>query len=280
MNTTKYYVAVNGSSQGPYTVDQLAAMQLKPTTLVWRSGMSEWTKLAAMPELSHLLQPQCPPAPEVSAAPVYEQVIDIQGPEYFMMQGLHRLGPFTLEQLVAKGVSMTTPVWTEGMADWAPASTRPEIVDALNRSNAPAPRPADNGDQYGLNNPGYKTPDYGQYTGQQYGQQGAPNGYNRPDYPQYGVPGGNVQPYTNWLPWAIAGTIVGALFSCIGLIFGVIGIVQANKANTAHQMGDDATAQTANSSAKTMTIIALVLGGIGLIATCGLFWTGFTGSIF
>ena len=74
------------------------------------------------------------------------------------------------------------------------------------------------------------------------------------------------------MPWAIVGTIVGALFSCIGMIFGIIGIVKANNANKAYAVGDETGGDMNNSSAKTMTIIALVLAGIGLIVN--LVWFG------
>lgn len=69
---------------------------------------------------------------------------------------------------------------------------------------------------------------------------------------------------------AIIGTIVGALFSCIGLIFGIIGINYAGKANNAYAIGDQINGASFNSTAKTMTIISYVLAGIGLLGTIGL----------
>ncbi len=70
---------------------------------------------------------------------------------------------------------------------------------------------------------------------------------------------------TNWLPWAIVGTIVGFFTSCISAIFGIIGIVQANKANNFYAMGNYEAGDAANSTAKIMTIISLVLIGISII---------------
>lgn len=69
---------------------------------------------------------------------------------------------------------------------------------------------------------------------------------------------------------AIIGTVIGALFSCIGLIFGIIAINSAGKANSAYQMGDYVNGASYNSTAKTMTIISYVLAGIGLIGTFAL----------
>ncbi len=75
------------------------------------------------------------------------------------------------------------------------------------------------------------------------------------DDSRYGEP----VPHTNWLPWAVVATVAAFLLSCIGMIFGIIGIVQANKANTAYQRGDFSIGDSANSTARLMTIIAFVL---------------------
>ena len=69
---------------------------------------------------------------------------------------------------------------------------------------------------------------------------------------------------TNWLNPAIIATVCGFIFSCIGGVFGIVGIIQAGKANDAFMMGYDAVGEQANSLAKTMTIISFVLSGIGL----------------
>ncbi len=69
---------------------------------------------------------------------------------------------------------------------------------------------------------------------------------------------------------AIVGTVTGALFSCLGMIFGIIGIVYANKANQFFNMAREKEGATANSTAKVMTIISLVIAAAGLIfLLCG-----------
>lgn len=78
-------------------------------------------------------------------------------------------------------------------------------------------------------------------------------------------------PHTNWLPWAVVATVVAFMLSCIGMIFGIIGIVQANKANTAYQHGDFTTGDSANSTARIMTIIAFVFAAIGLFGSIWIF---------
>lgn len=67
-----YNVAVNGSSTGPYSVQQLRQMaaggQLSKDTLVWTAGMSGWTAAGTVQELSSLFAapanvPPVPPVP-------------------------------------------------------------------------------------------------------------------------------------------------------------------------------------------------------------------------
>lgn len=53
--------------------------------------------------------------------------------------------------------------------------------------------------------------------------------------------------------------------SCIGLVFSILGIVHASKANNWYAVGNDMQGDSANQTAKTMTIIALVFAGLGII---------------
>ncbi len=175
--------------------------------------------------------------------------------QYYIVVDGNSTGPFSKEGLMAQGINRETLVWREGMSEWAPASSVPELTDMfviVNPGGFTQPNPPH--PQYGPNvnrNP-YSTQQ--QYQ-QQYPQPGA--NYN----PQRSTP-----PY-NWMTWAIVGTIVGFFTSCIGVIFGIIGIVQANKANTFYAMGDYYAGDSANSTAKIMTIISLVISAIGIITT-------------
>lgn len=148
--------------------------------------------------------------------------------EYYIIQNDNKVGPLRFDELQAYGVTPQTMVWREGMADWAPASRVAELA-VLFQPREP------------------QTPPYRQYAP---GMQ-----------PQYGAP----IPHTNWLPWAIVGTVLGCLCSCIGLVFGIIAIVKANNANNAYEMGDAVKGDRENSSAKTMTIISLVIAGLGAV---------------
>lgn len=57
-----YYLAVNGQSYGPYSVEQLAGMNLTPASLVWNETMPDWVAASTVPELQSLFY-QTPPQP-------------------------------------------------------------------------------------------------------------------------------------------------------------------------------------------------------------------------
>lgn len=165
--------------------------------------------------------------------------------EYYIFRNNVQSGPFPASRLLSEGLTPETPVWREGMPQWAKASTLPELA-------------------YLFNNVDQEESAFGSYA------------QNPADYAPHShqyAPGGQYRGYvppvqhTNWLPWAIVATVFGFLCSCIGLIFGIIGIVNANKANTYFATGQETLGLAANSSAKTWTIVALVIGGIGLITS-------------
>lgn len=62
-----YHVTVNGQATGPFDIVTLTQMattgQLRPDSLVWREGMSEWAKAATFDELKRLLANTVPPIP-------------------------------------------------------------------------------------------------------------------------------------------------------------------------------------------------------------------------
>ncbi len=76
------------------------------------------------------------------------------------------------------------------------------------------------------------------------------------------------------MTWAIVATVAGFFFSCVGGIFGLIAIFQANKANNCYRSGYDQMGDQANSTAELMTIIGLVHSGVGLFGSIYLFSNG------
>ena len=196
--------------------------------------------------------------------------------QYFIIVDGQQKGPYPREVLRMQGMTPDTYVWREGMDGWAQASSMPELTalfaegqDSIfpNSEQQPQQQPQP-GQQYSPQQPQYgQQPYYGQqqYYGQQYGN------------PYQQNMGCNVRPHTNWLPWAIVSTVLNCLFSCIGIIFSIIGIVQANKANNLYQMGNNVEADAANSNAKVMTIISFVFAGIGVLVLISLIGTGVAG---
>lgn len=237
---TEYYIIIDGERQGPYAKDALKIVGVNEDTYVWRSGLPDWVRARELPELADVLMQ------DNSAFGTYAEM---PSDPYFAMIGNDRVGPAAPDELVRRGLKPETPVWRNGMADWQPASTQPELVEAIRRSNSSVGHQSQTppGFNFGRSNPYYGA----QTDSQPYNQYDKCNGY-RP------VP-------TNWLPWAIVATICGFLFSCVGGIFGIIGIVQANSANNYYRIGQNDAGDQANSTARTMTIIGLVLSGLGLL---------------
>lgn len=143
---------------------------------------------------------------------------------YYIIINDQQQGPFAKEELLSRGLTPQTMVWCQGMPDWMPASSVHDLNDLFARP---------------------QQPQYQQPYQQQYPQQ-------------------PVGTFTNWLPWAIVGTVLG-ICSCIGLVLGIIGITKANGANNAYKCGDYDLARSVNNSARTLTILSLVFDGIGIL---------------
>lgn len=185
--------------------------------------------------------------------------------QYFMIIDGQQRGPFQRDMLVMQGLRPDTYVWREGMPNWAPASTMPELADLLIEESAfgsyarpeePVPPYNANGNAQG----GFRSSAYGR---QPYGQQ--PNSQQ-----PYGPPAA----HTNWFPWAIVSMVLGILSSFIGLIFGIIATVKAKKANDLYNQGMNAEASSVNSTAMTMTILAFVFDVVGIGSSIWLLSSG------
>lgn len=195
---------------------------------------------------------------------------------YFLIINGQQVGPLALDRLREAGLKGDTPVWRIGLSDWVMAATLPELEEVLSQPPNVAPGQYPQPDHFsrqGQYNP------QGQYgPKEQYGAQGQyypqgdypPQGHYNPGNPygQYGQPSdyNNGLPiaHTNWLPWAIVGTVLGVLCCFLGMIFGIIGIVNASKANRYYNEGNRMMGDAANSTARTNTIISLVLSGLGI----------------
>jgi membrane protease subunit (stomatin/prohibitin family) len=65
--SSQYFIAVDGKQHGPFDLNALreraAQRQIDRTTLVWKSGMTDWARVDAVAELAPLLQQMPPPLP-------------------------------------------------------------------------------------------------------------------------------------------------------------------------------------------------------------------------
>lgn len=202
--------------------------------------------------------------------------------QYYMVIDEKSTGPFTLDEVILHPrLTKDTLVWKPGIENWVPAHTLSELYPAFSKNESQAQEQVP---------PEYNQPPRQEYPGYNPNNQQENQEYNRfannPQYNTHHTYHNHNRYYerqdryqngyrpafrTNWLPWAIVATIVGFFASCIGAIFGIIGIVQANRANTLYAQGFDREADAANSNAKIMTIIGLVFAGIGIIVA---FWFG------
>lgn len=193
--------------------------------------------------------------------------------KYYMIVGGEQTGPYSLEDLKYAGLKPDSHVWREGLDNWVVASSLPELAHLFNPPSQdayheqPQYGPQHHGPQgygpqggYGARRGPYDNPQgYGQqpsYGNQAYGQPQFGPGYN---------PNMTNLPHQNWMTWAIVATVLGFLCSCIGMIFGIVAIVKANNANKYYAMGDRNMGDYCNSGARTWTIVAFVVAGIGLL---------------
>lgn len=59
----KYYIAINGSEQGPFSLEELRACKISKTTMVWTEGMESWLEAYKVEELKNLIRTIPPPIP-------------------------------------------------------------------------------------------------------------------------------------------------------------------------------------------------------------------------
>lgn len=176
--------------------------------------------------------------------------------EYYIVVNDSRVGPLSFDQLRERCLEPATLVWTAGMADWARADSLPELEPLIVHTVS------DNESAFGSyaqpEEPPHVKKPWEQNSNGQYGSNGK-------QFSQWSEEKGQFQVKTNWKTLAIVATVAGFLFSCIGGIVGIFAILEANKAENAQMSGFDQQAQNNWSNCKTLTIIAFVLVGLGLI---------------
>lgn len=192
---------------------------------------------------------------------------------YYIIKDGQQVGPMTVEELLRNGLNLGSIVWHPGLPDWTRAGNVPELAALLQEPVQPGPQAAPQQGPQQAPPPGYQT-GYQQPYGQPYGQPQNP-GYQQPYAPH------NPQTYrrSQWMTAAIIATVIGFLFSCIGGILGVVGIIQASNANSAFDRGDYNEGERLDANAKTWTIISYVVTGLGFLACIAFFFIGTLGAL-
>lgn len=158
---------------------------------------------------------------------------------WYVQKGNQRLGPMSLEAIQSMASSgQLAPndyVWTDGMANWQPASTQSWFGSV---PQPPAPPYMQSSSSY---------PYGGQQQMQQFGQPGM----------SYGGPAPGPEP-PSLTGWAIAVMLLCCLPG------GIVGLVYGNKAKTEWAKGNFAAAQSAFNTGKMWLMIS---AGLGVVIT-------------
>ena len=227
----KFYIAENGKPAGPFEANELLAHGLTVNSQVWNESMDGWQRASAVPELMALLNNQ--------------QMIQAQQQPVQPVQQPVQQQPEPAQQYQAPTGYETTPNPDAPYQPQQQQYQQPQYQPQQSQYQQP---------QY--QQPQYQQPQYQQPQQQQWAQ---------PQYQQQ--PTGT--PPKDWKVESIIVTIVSALCCCnlLSLICGIVGIVNAGKVNSAFYRGDTIGAEQAASSAKTWTLVGIVLLVIGAIAS-------------
>jgi hypothetical protein len=162
---------------------------------------------------------------------------------YYLDSNNQQLGPVDAGQLTRYGVTKDTHVWTEGMSQWQPAGSVPELSGLFPPVVTP-PQMA---------------PPFQQRQSPPFGQQNVNNNYSPAQ-----------QKPENYLIWAILATVLCCIPS------GVAAIIYSNKVNTCWEKGDYSGAEEAANNAKIWCFVSL---GLGVLAGIIGFFLGLAGAL-
>ncbi|MBR1475252.1 MAG: DUF4339 domain-containing protein [Muribaculaceae bacterium] len=269
----KYYIAENGQPAGPFEIKDLLDHGLSPNSQVWNEKMSGWTRANEVPELVGLMQ-------QAGIMPVAQQPMQPQQSPYAPQQPQQpteqQQSPYAPQQPQQPTEQQQSP--------YAPQQPQQPTEQQQSPYAPQQPQqPTEQQSPYAPQQPQQPTeqqqPAETQHQG--YGQQPSP--YAQPQYQQpyqqpqpaaYGQQPYGAQPYApqgfppkNWMTESIIFTVLSVICCCnpIALITGIIGIVNAGKVNSQHQMGNVAGALDSAKTAKMWALITLGILIVGAI---------------
>ena len=200
--------------------------------------------------------------------------------KYYIGENGSPVGPFSVSELIARGITPDTLVWQEGMIDWKKASNVPELAAALggggmsSPSNNAAYMPPSQQPDYGAPQYGQSQPQQPQGYGQQPQQPQQPYGYGSPyAQPQYAstnaAPAGGVMP-KSWMAESVIITLLNLFCCCnpISLITGIVAIVMASQVKGNFNRGDMADAERSSKNARTWFLISIGMMFLWTLVMC------------
>ena len=165
---------------------------------------------------------------------------------YYIVENNKQAGPFTYDQLAAKGITPETNVWTEGMANWTPASQVSELQALFAPQMPPQPEP----DQETVLQDEPQA-DYSSSSSQN----------------DYEVPATMPKDYKMQAIILIAASVFccGVCAGIINLVLGIMALLESNKIEGFYQGGNYAAAQEASDKAGKYFKIGIIILGVGLV---------------
>ena len=135
------------------------------------------------------------------------------------------------DALAGEGVTASTPVWRDGLADWLPAGALPELEGWLATPPPPVPvQPAQ---------PQWRS-------------------YSAPQTPNYAPGGPAPAPEEPMPPTHLAWAIVTTLLCCIPL--GIVAVFYSGKVSSRYYAGDYEGARRASNTAAIWVMVTVVVG--------------------
>ena len=131
-----YYI-VKVKEEGPFTLEQVLELSLTDDTLVWKKGMSYWSKVTEIEELRSTIIAAPPPLlvgiKKDTEVQIHPDKIRGKRSErssaYFIYINNKMEGPYTIEELSTKKLAHDSLVWKEGMASWGIISELEEFSE-------------------------------------------------------------------------------------------------------------------------------------------------------
>lgn len=278
MDQQQYYMVVNEQQAGPFTLEEIIAhSHLSPETLVWKPGYDNWLAAKNFPELEAVFA-NLNAHREINTPPDFHNQTPAENPGYQEQNQYQNENPYQGNGQYQNGDQYQGANQYGGNqyggnqygGNQSYQGQNPNNQNGYNQdpylNRQRQPENQNNNNRF-ANNPQYQSNQTYRNNDQHHHNHN--NNYHH-QHQNYQNPNQNRYqqdiPHTNWLPWAIVTTVVSIFTNCLALVFGIIAIVQANKANNCYAQGKQYEGDSANSNAKIMTIIGLVLIGLAILS--------------